>query len=168
MVGKNDLFRRVAARSPDTVERLISLWGSADLPVFVGDLLNAARGGSRPELVGDLAWALEQLLEQHRNEFPQFDAEVARVAEGVLAGNLHFQIIQARFPRVAQKLAANWGQAAFSEYANELLNDKRSGVRQGFPEDVALAIFRLVQEHDLAFPQFVLKVTDIWVVTNAN
>ena len=167
-MSKNDLFRRVAARSPDTVERLITLWGSGELPVYVGDMLNAAKAGSRPELVGDLAWVLEQLLTLHRNEFPQFDGEVARVVDGALAGNLHFQVVQARFPRVAQKLAANWGQAAFSEYANELLNDKRSGVRQGFPEDVALAIFRLVQEHDLAFPQFVLKVTDIWVVTNAN
>jgi len=47
-----------------------------------------------------------------------------------------------------------------------LINDKRDGRRQGFPEDVMVALFRLMQEHDKQFPQFVLKITDIWSLTN--
>lgn len=45
--------------------------------------------------------------------------------------------VAAKFPRIANQLAATWDDpAAFHAYLRDLTEDRRGG-RQGFPEDVA-------------------------------
>jgi hypothetical protein len=46
------------------------------------------------------------------------------------------------------------------------MNDTRDGARQGFPEDVALALFKLLQKHEREFPQYVKPVGEIWSQNN--
>ena len=166
MANKNDLLRRINTRSPQIVERVITLWGSLELGAYINDLLSDAKGGAVPELSADIRAALSALKVEHDAEFPQHCTQPTTVDAGVLAENVEFKLVNAKFPRIGQRLVATWGQASFCEYANDLINDKRDGRRQGFPEDVMVALFRLMQEHDKQFPQFVLKITDIWSLTN--
>ncbi len=164
MLSKNDLFRTVNARFPDIVERLISLWGGPDLGAYIQDALTGAN--ARPDLTGDVRLALSGLKVEHDREFPQFGMLPPVVEAGMLADNAEFILVNSRFPRIGQQILANWGRSSFCEYVNELLNDKRDGRRQGFPEEIMLALFRLMQQHDREFPQYVLKVTDIWTLAN--
>ena len=165
MSSKNDLFRTIYARSPSIVEQLISGWGSLQFSECVNDLLRAAQKGARPELKQDVVSALSELRAMHDREFPQCVVLAEEVVVEQLEQMPHFQAIKARFPRIARRLVATWGHGAFGEYINDLLNDNRVG-RQGFPEEIMLALFKLSEEHDREFPQYVLKITDIWSLTN--
>ena len=166
MANKNDLLRRINARAPQVVERVINLWDSPGLGVYINDLLSGTKSGTVPELSADIKAALSALKVEHDAEFPQHCTQPTTVDTGVLAENVEFKLVNARFPRIGQRIVATWGQASFCEYANDLINDKRDGRRQGFPEDVMIALFRLMREHDKQFPQFVLKISDIWSLTN--
>lgn len=163
-MNKNELFRRVNARSPQVVERLITLWGGPELCNYVDDLLSG--GDSTLELTEDIRFALSSLKAAHDGEFPQFCSRPATDELGIFADNPEFTLVSSRFPRIGKQILATWGHASFCDYVNELMNDKREGRRQGFPEDVMMALFRLMQQHDKEFPQFVLKITDIWTLTN--
>lgn len=163
MLSKNDLFRSINTRSPDIVERLITLWGGPDLGAYISDMLSCANG--KPELREDIRLALSSLKAEHDREFPQFCVRPATVDGGVLAENAEFML---KLPVSAYRPTNSRYLGAFHlcDYVNELMNDKREGRRQGFPEDIMLALFRLMQQHDKEFPQFVLKITDIWTLTN--
>lgn len=45
--------------------------------------------------------------------------------------------IEAKMPRILQKLSVMWGEPEFEPYVAHLLMDTRDGTRQGFPWDVA-------------------------------
>ena len=166
MANKNDLLRRINTHSPQVVERVITLWGSTELVAYINDFLSGGKGGTVPELSADIRAALLALRTEHEVEFPQYCIPPASADVGILAENVDFNLVNARFPRIGQRILATWGQTSFCEYVNDLMNDKRDGCRQGFPEEVMFALFRLMQEHDKQFPQFVLKITDIWSLTN--
>ena len=163
-MNKNELFRRINARSPQVVERLITKWGSPDLSGYISDLLSGASGNL--ELTEDVRFALSSLKAEHDSEFPQFCFRPATDEAGIFAENAEFMLVNSRFPRIGKQILATWGRSSFCDYVNELMNDKRDGRRQGFPEDVMMALFRLMQQHDKQFPQYVLKITDIWTLTN--
>jgi hypothetical protein len=164
MLSKNELFRRLNARFPDVVERLIVLWGSPELGGYVNEMMSGGRADATER--DDFRFVLSSLKAEHEKEFPKYATASVETNESMLATNNEFNCINSRFPRIGQKILATWGSAAFCEYTNELMNDKRDGRRQGFPEEIVLALFRLMQEHDKQFPQFVLKITDIWSLTN--
>jgi hypothetical protein len=165
MLNKNELFRRLNSRSPEVVERLIVLWGSPELAAYINELMSGAKGEAAA--TDEYRFVLSSLKAEHDKEFPRHAAPLLETKENnVLAQNAEFNTVNVRFPRIGQRILATWGSAIFCEYANELMNDKREGHRQGFPEDVVVALFRLMQEHDKQFPQFVLKITDIWSLTN--
>ena len=164
MLSKNELFRRLNARFPDVVERLIVLWGSPELGGYVNEMMSGGRADAADR--DDFRSVLSRLKAEHEKEFPKYATASVKTDESLLATNDEFNRINVRFPRIGQKILMIWGSAAFCEYTNELMNDKRDGRRQGFPEDIVLALFRLMQEHDKQFPQFVLKITDIWSLTN--
>ena len=166
MLSKNELFRRLNALNADVVERLIMLWGRPDLAVYINELMSGTKGGAALAQTEELRFLLTGLGAEHDKEFPHLGAGPIVSGENVLAQNAEFICINAKFPRIGQRILATWGSANFCEYTNELMNDKREGHRQGFPEDVVVALFRLMQEHDKQFPQFVLKITDIWSLTN--
>ena len=74
-------------------------------------------------------------------------------------------MINARFPQAGKRIFAVWGRPEAIMYLNDLIVDVKervSGARQGFPPEVAMAMFKLSQKHDKAFPQFVAKDLDLW------
>jgi hypothetical protein len=75
--------------------------------------------------------------------------------------NTNFQLINEHFPHIGTKIFYLWSTDALSSYLNELMTDTRDGERQGFPAEIAKAIFRLQQEHDSLFPRAVLKVAGV-------
>jgi len=81
---------------------------------------------------------------------------------------IYFQCVNARFPRIGRILFDLWSTEGFSPYVNRLMHDSRDGERQGFPNDVAVALFKLMQQHDEEYPQHALSVTDIWTSTDGT
>jgi hypothetical protein len=166
MQKQTQLLRTIGAQAPELMEKLIGLWGRAELRSQVDDLVNGRGPAARTPLTAEIKAALAALREEHDVQFPQFAAEPAPVAvPATLAASGHYQTIAGRFPRIASRLCHLWGTAAFAGEVNGLLNDSRAGARQGFPPEVALALFNLAQDHDREFPQFVLITTDIWSLT---
>ena len=80
----------------------------------------------------------------------------------MLEENEQFKIVQARYAHIARRIQELWGRPALSSYINHLLQDTRGGTRQGFPGDVAMAMFKLMNQHDDEYPQYAIKAGDIW------
>lgn len=47
-----------------------------------------------------------------------------------------------------------WGSSTFNEYVDNLMSDTRDGKRQGFPQEIAIAILGLQMTHNRLFTQF--------------
>ncbi|MDP3540195.1 MAG: hypothetical protein Q8S26_15985 [Azonexus sp.] len=164
MPSKNEQFRVINTHFPDMVERIITLWGSAELSEFINGLLLDERDHAGRKLEQEITSALSGLQAEHDREFPKHALQAGTCSEKCL-DNEHFKTINARFPRIGRQLQAKWGRPAFSEYVHDLLNDSRTG-RQGFPEEAMLALFKLMEVHDKEYPQYVKKITDIWTLGN--
>jgi hypothetical protein len=59
-------------------------------------------------------------------------------------------IVRAMFPHIAERIGSLWGTKACDAYLDQLLIDER-GNRQGFPPEVATALFRISREHERRF-----------------
>lgn len=59
----------------------------------------------------------------------------------------------AAFPHL-RSIEENWGTLPCRQQLMTLMNDTRNGQRKGFPPEHALTLFRLMLEHDTAFPQY--------------
>ena len=58
-----------------------------------------------------------------------------------------FQLIQARFPHIAARLVAAWGQKGFASYIDGLLQTRREGQALGFPPEIIAALNELRAWH---------------------
>lgn len=76
--------------------------------------------------------------------------------------NSDFQLVNARFPHIGEKIALLWGHKEFHNYMKHLMHDTREGTRKGFPHDIAKALFRLSNLHDNRFPMAKNNPRDIW------
>ena len=79
-----------------------------------------------------------------------------------VSDNAHFKLIQQKMPHIADRLSLFWGSEYFQDIACGLFNDTRDGQRQGFPEEIAKALFELMQEHEKLYPTKPKQQTDIW------
>jgi hypothetical protein len=166
MQKQTQLLRIIGAQTPELVETLIGLWGRAEFRSQVDDLVKGRRPASPKPLTAEVSAALVELGQEHDRQFPQFAAEPEDVPiPAALANNPHFATVHGRFARLGSRISRLWGKPAFAGEINNLLNDNRAGARQGFPPEVALALFNLSQDHDREFPDLVLKSTDIWSLT---
>lgn len=164
---KNEMFRKINERFPDIVERIITLWGTPELDVFLLDTLSdwavKPREGASPQITA----ALSGLKSEHDREYPQFVAEGNAEALKRLEENPDFKLVSERFPHIGRRVASAWGHASFPLYIDGLFNDNRDGKRQGFPEAVVSALFHLHGLHELEYPQFIRKISDIWTANNS-
>ncbi|MGE5469863.1 MAG: hypothetical protein ACM3X0_03580 [Bacteroidota bacterium] len=71
--------------------------------------------------------------------------------------------IEARFPHISAKLRVFWGHPEFVAYINSLFIDTRGGTRQGFPKEIALALWKLHQAHDREFRHLAEDAASSWV-----
>lgn len=79
-----------------------------------------------------------------------------------------FSLINERFPHIGHKIEKLWGQTECNAYLTELFTDTRGTTRQGFPPDVASALFKLWQDHEDSFPGERIIVQDIWSLNNKD
>ncbi len=84
----------------------------------------------------------------------------------MLADNEQFKIINERHPHIGTQIKALWGQSQCNVFMNDLFNDTRGAARKGFTEEVALALFKLMQEHEKEHPDKLVEVKDIWSTNN--
>ena len=63
-----------------------------------------------------------------------------------------FALLAERVPHVANNLKTFWGSTYFHEYVDKLMFDTRDGKREGFPNEVAKAIYRIMKNHDELYP----------------
>lgn len=75
--------------------------------------------------------------------------------------NEHFVAIKTVFPRIADSIELFWGHDGFDEIISKLIKDSRDGERQGFPNEVSTALFKLMSLHDSSYPQFRKEMTPI-------
>lgn len=167
-MAKNDLFRKINEHFPDIVEKAINQWGTRELDVYLLDLLSAQVQRPREGMSQDILAAISALKAQHDSEFPQYAAAGEAEALHLLDDNEHFRLIDGQFPHIGRRIKAAWGSEAFNPYMDGLFNDNRGGKRHGFPEPVMMALFRLAQMHELAYPQFNRPATDIWTLNSQS
>jgi hypothetical protein len=70
-------------------------------------------------------------------------------------------LIYERFPNIGQKIRQTWGTGELHRYLGTLIFDERGG-RQGFPETVASALFRVYETDKKVVPE--AGKGDIWDV----
>lgn len=67
-------------------------------------------------------------------------------------------VLESNYPKVAEKINATWGTLQCRQYLDDLCIDDRCDVkpRQGFSFEILMLIEDLLDEHDAAFPNFVI------------
>jgi len=170
MIDTDVRFQLINQRYPHIGNKLLALWETEGVGDYISALLGDTRGGSRAGFPEDIVIALQALRSAHLRLHPRAPqsptpTSVAAVAT-VLAANENFKIVNERFPHIGKKLAGLWSSHDFSTFVNELFRDTRGGTRQGFPKDVSVALFRLMQDHDLLYPEVAYEVQDIWSLNN--
>jgi hypothetical protein len=69
-----------------------------------------------------------------------------------LETNEHFIVVKQAIPRIASMIELHWGYNTLESFIFGLLNDSRDGAREGFPMNVASALFKLTVLHAELFP----------------
>jgi hypothetical protein len=167
MLDQDVRFQFINQRYPHIGKKLLALWKTEWIGDYFKELIGDTPGSSRSGLPKDILAALEELRAAHPKLRPEQDqiADVDSV-EATLAANENFKIVNERFPHIGKKLVGLWSSYAFSLFINELFQDTRGGTRQGFPKEISVALFRLMQDHDRLYPDVVYQAQDIWSLNN--
>jgi hypothetical protein len=169
MLTENEAFRLVDQRFPHIGQRLVASWGQPGFVAYIDGLVNQAADGMRQGFPREIVLALAALKQEHDREFPQqVGVPQHECHPEKLVDSAELNEVNQRFPHIGRQLLALWGGRDFSVYVNQLMTDTRGGTRQGFPSEVALALFKLIQEHDRAFPEHAIEVQDIWSLNNGG
>lgn len=161
MLKESESFKLIDASFPHIGKRIFVLWGRADLIPYLNDLIIDARDDPALGFSTAVEAALHGLRERHDRDFPR---QLGQPERHVLSENDQFKTVNTAFRRIGRRLKDLWGGPELSAYINTLLQDTRDGTRQGFPPEVATALFRLMQKHDADFPEHVVPVADIWIL----
>lgn len=171
MLDQDVRFQFINQRYPHIGKKLQALWATEWIGDYFKELLGDPRGSSRSGFPKDILAALEELRAAHPRLRPE-QAQTADVVsdvvsvEATLAANENFKIVNERFPHIGKKLVGLWSTYAFSLFINELFQDTRGGTRKGFPKEISVALFRLMQDHDRLYPEVVYQAQDIWSLNN--
>lgn len=68
-------------------------------------------------------------------------------------------LVQELYPRIGEKIKQLWGTIDLNHYLTSIIFDDRGG-RQGFPEHVANALFRVYENHGSLVKE--TRKGDIW------
>ena len=93
------------------------------------------------------------------NSISSSKAFTAPKFQAVFAGDI--SLILEHFPNIGQKINQLWGSDDLHNYLGSVIFDERGG-RQGFPENIASALFRIYEGHKSLFPE--KSGGDIWDV----
>lgn len=163
MLKEIGLLRTINEFHPQMAGTLIASWGKPEFDWRIDELLRGWVSGTGRQISAKIASALSRLKQEHDLDFPQHATRPKEAPASLgLTKTIQFKLIDQRFPHIGKQLKHLWGGPDFSAHIVYLLNDTRNGTRQGFPGDVALALFRLIQLHDHKFPPPAEDVRDIW------
>jgi hypothetical protein len=70
-------------------------------------------------------------------------------------------VVHELYPRIGEKIKQLWGSSELNRYLNSIIFDERGG-RQGFPEHIANALFRVHENHSSLVRE--IHKGDIWDV----
>lgn len=166
MLDDDVRFQMINQRFPHIGTKLRTLWGQPGIDAYFKVWLNETGGSSCLGFPKDVINALQELRATHEKSFAGESAAPLFSVATELAGNENFSIVDERFPHIGKKLAVMWGSHVFSGFINGLFHDSRGGTRKGFPKEVSVALFRLMQEHDRLFPELAYRAQDIWSLNN--
>lgn len=167
MLDDDVRFQLINQRYPHIGKKLRDLWETEGVGDYIGELLGDTRGGSRAGFPKDVVATLEALRIAHLRLHPRAAQTTSPVSvAATLAENENFKMVNERFPHIGKKLAGLWSSHDFSPFINELFSDTRGGTRQGFPKEVSVALFRLMQDHDRLYPEVAYEAQDIWSLNN--
>lgn len=71
-----------------------------------------------------------------------------------LEDDLDYQLIKSQYGRIGRMLQLLWGSSTFNDYVDNLMHDTRDGKRQGFPQEIAVALLGLQMTHNRLFTKF--------------
>ena len=74
----------------------------------------------------------------------------------------HFRLVNQAFPHIGKRLKLFWGEPEFKGYMEGLHTMGREGHREGFPKDVAQALFALALKHGAQHPELMRTKEDLW------
>jgi hypothetical protein len=169
-VISTESYKTVEARYPLIAKRLEQLWGDGQLDDYVRSLVHGDHGRFPSMFSEEVIDALRTLLKSRPlNGAPLVQKSVTTTQDApapvvTLTDMREFKLVTDRFPRIGTQIANAWETKSLSPYLNDLLRDTREGQRQGFPPEVAKALFKLMLHHDAAFPNLSLNTPDFWVV----
>jgi len=166
MLDDDVRFQLINQRFPHIATKLRTLWGQPGIDDYFKVLLNETDGNSCLGFPKEVFAALRELHATHKKSCAGESAAPIFSVAKELAENENFIIVNERFPHIGKKLAAMWDSQAFSDFINGLFHDSRGGTRQGFPKEISVALFRLMQEHDRLFPDLAYQAQDIWSLNN--
>ncbi|MGB4065096.1 MAG: hypothetical protein WBK19_14825 [Azonexus sp.] len=166
MLDDDARFQIINQRFPHIGTKLRALWEQPGIDAYFKVWLNETGGSSCLGFPKDVVAALRELRATHEKSFVAESAERLFPVATELAGNENFPIVNERFPHIGEKLAVMWGSHVFSGFINGLFHDTRGGARKGFPKEISVALFRLMQEHDRLFPELAYQAQDIWSLNN--
>ena len=159
MLKECERFKLINVKFPSIGERIVQLWGKPGLIPYINKLIHDARNNPALGLTTKIELALYGLRKEHDQLYARKQDTMAGL---ILADNDHFKTVNAQYRRIGSRLIELWGGPELCGFINNLLQDSRGGTRQGFSPEVAKALFKLMQTHDQDFPQYALKVGDIW------
>jgi hypothetical protein len=159
MLDDNERFKVINENFPEIGNRIVQLWGKPGLIAYINKVIDDAMNDPKLGLTTKIELALYVLRKEHIQLYgrqpPQMEGQI-------LTDNEDFEKINTQYQHIGRQLKELWGGPELSGFINKLLQGTRSGIRQGFPPDVATALFKLMQKHDQDFPEHALKVGDIW------
>jgi len=72
-----------------------------------------------------------------------------------------YVLVQERFPKISEKIAAMWGTVGLQDYLSKTIFDERGG-RQGFPMPIVSALMRLHEYHSTLVPDAPTTQGQVW------
>jgi hypothetical protein len=86
-------------------------------------------------------------------------AYTAPITSEVIAHDV--SLLLGHYPNIGKNIKQMWGTVGLHHYLKSVIFDERGG-RQGFPEDIASALFRIYEAHKSLVPE--KSGGDIWDV----
>ena len=148
---------KIRIYKPELADRLISSWGTGKFFVVIDEILQHHK-----DFAATMTEAIAAIKADHRDQYPMAaPVSFENLPEG-LAGNPDFKHIQERFPHIGMRLVPGWGTSKGLDYLESLFLDDRNGKRRGFPLEAIQSLIRLLELHNLTFPEAKKASSDPW------
>lgn len=100
----------------------------------------------------------EQIGSARKLIVAEIDALIAKTTADKKTFKDILSILESNYPKVAEKISASWGTLQCRQYLDDLCIDDRCDAkpRLGFPFAMLMLIEDLLDEHDVAYPNFAI------------